>query len=31
MTVAFVAMLSSRDVRTLRDRLPDRAVEESFA
>jgi hypothetical protein len=31
MTVSFVAMLSSRDVRTLRHRLPERAVEESFA
>jgi len=31
MMVAFVAMLSSRDVRTLRHKLPEPAVEESFA
>ena len=31
MVVSFLAMLSSRDVRTLRHRLPERAVEESFA
>jgi MFS family permease len=31
MVVSFVAMLSSREVRTLRHKLPDRAVEESFA
>jgi MFS family permease len=31
MMASFVAMLSSRDVRTLRHELPDRAVEQSFA
>jgi len=31
MAVSFLAMLSSRDVRTLRHRLPEPAVEESFA
>jgi len=31
MIASVVFMLSSRDVRTLRHRLPDRAVEESFA
>jgi MFS family permease len=31
MAVSVLAMLSSRDVRTLRHKLPERAVEESFA
>jgi len=31
MTASFIAILSSRDVRTLRHELPERAVEESFA